>query len=209
MLLRFWYFLHTSSCRMKASSAHGLIRLLDHGIHLRVCTTLVRLLVTLRSLSLSLPPIYNQMVFLWADEKIKLWLFIPGRHSSISENAQSIVSRLKGAMRPSTFKEAIFYDLPYFLNQSQSHWPDHFFENFHYFPYPSCWDWTLGTSWRLWRGSGCAISSFKKFFRKVVHLFLYVVNSFSVHILFSTYLHWQIVEIAFVHEIWGCFHKVP
>ncbi|KAM0934563.1 putative mediator complex subunit Med13, mediator complex, subunit Med13, MID domain of medPIWI [Dioscorea sansibarensis] len=29
------------------------------------------------------------------DEKIKLWLFIPGRLSSISENVQSVVSRLK------------------------------------------------------------------------------------------------------------------
>ncbi|KAJ0968254.1 hypothetical protein J5N97_025171 [Dioscorea zingiberensis] len=29
------------------------------------------------------------------DEKIKLWLFIPGRHSSVSEKAQAAVSRLK------------------------------------------------------------------------------------------------------------------
>lgn len=30
------------------------------------------------------------------DEKIKLWLFLPGRHSSVAETAQAAVSRLRG-----------------------------------------------------------------------------------------------------------------
>jgi mediator of RNA polymerase II transcription subunit 13 len=29
------------------------------------------------------------------DEKIKLWLFLPGRHSSISDKAQAAVSKLR------------------------------------------------------------------------------------------------------------------
>lgn len=30
------------------------------------------------------------------DEKIKLWLFLPGRHSSVVETAQAAVSKLRG-----------------------------------------------------------------------------------------------------------------
>lgn len=30
------------------------------------------------------------------DEKIKLWLFLPGRHSSVVETAQTAVSGLRG-----------------------------------------------------------------------------------------------------------------
>lgn len=32
------------------------------------------------------------------DEKIKLWLFLPGRHSSVAEAAQVAVSRLRGIL---------------------------------------------------------------------------------------------------------------
>lgn len=35
-------------------------------------------------------------VILQADEKIKLWLFLPGWHSSVSESAHAAVSRLRG-----------------------------------------------------------------------------------------------------------------
>lgn len=35
----------------------------------------------------------------YADEKIKLWLFLPGRHSSVVETAQPAVSRLRGIIR--------------------------------------------------------------------------------------------------------------
>lgn len=31
-----------------------------------------------------------------ADEKIKLWLFLPGRYSSVVDTAQAAVCRLKG-----------------------------------------------------------------------------------------------------------------
>ena len=30
------------------------------------------------------------------DEKIKLWLFLPGRYSSVVDKAQAAVSRLRG-----------------------------------------------------------------------------------------------------------------
>lgn len=30
------------------------------------------------------------------DEKLKLWLFLPGRHSTVAEKAQPAVSRLRG-----------------------------------------------------------------------------------------------------------------
>ena len=43
-------------------------------------------------LNLRLDTIYTKH----ADEKIKLWLFLPGRHSSVVETAQSAVSRLRG-----------------------------------------------------------------------------------------------------------------
>ena len=32
------------------------------------------------------------------DEKIKLWLFLPGRHSTVAETAQAAVSRLRGIL---------------------------------------------------------------------------------------------------------------
>lgn len=34
--------------------------------------------------------------FAYPDEKIKLWLFLPGRHSSVVETAQAAVSKLRG-----------------------------------------------------------------------------------------------------------------
>lgn len=32
------------------------------------------------------------------DEKIKLWLFLPGRHSTVADSAQAAVSKLRGTM---------------------------------------------------------------------------------------------------------------
>lgn len=32
----------------------------------------------------------------YTDEKIKLWLFLPGRYASVIEFAQAAVSRLRG-----------------------------------------------------------------------------------------------------------------
>lgn len=34
----------------------------------------------------------------FSDEKIKLWLFLPGRHSSITDKAQAAVSKLRGSI---------------------------------------------------------------------------------------------------------------
>jgi hypothetical protein len=34
--------------------------------------------------------------YILTDEKIKLWLFLPGRHSVVSDTAQPAVSKLRG-----------------------------------------------------------------------------------------------------------------
>lgn len=43
------------------------------------------------------------------DEKIKLWLFLPGHHSSVVENTQSAVSRLRGIMCSRVFPFALLF----------------------------------------------------------------------------------------------------
>lgn len=120
--------------------AHGPIHLLDHGIHHKVCTILVR-----NANSAHLPAMWAVIhsshvesggkskwnfhcrdhstanhVCLYeclSDEKIKLWLFLPGRHSSVVEKAQAAVSRLRGSIYSRVSIALICFDF-HFCNGS-------------------------------------------------------------------------------------------
>lgn len=88
-------FQHIYSCKRKGFSVHGLILLWDPGILLRVCTILVNNFQWInKNKQLHVPHcMYSSY---WSDEKIKLWLFLPGQHSSVVEKAQHAVAKLRG-----------------------------------------------------------------------------------------------------------------
>lgn len=100
MLLHTWCYHRICSYRKKDFWARGPIVLLDLGTPPRACTILVTCVICV--IMIAINGVVGVQFLLIAstaccsDDKIKLWLFLPGNHTSVVEKAQPAISRLRG-----------------------------------------------------------------------------------------------------------------
>lgn len=162
------------------SLVRGVILLLGLGIHLRAYITLVTVCFSITHLATKLSYIYLQLICSftkYADEKIKLWLFVPGRHSSVVDKAKAAVSKLRG-------KLIILIIYIYFLYFYQFSVLRHC--NLCLLMYCSFCIWSVVSTRGFWRGGSCTLSSSKELYRKVslifILLFLFRYNFCKIYI---------------------------
>lgn len=110
---------------------------------------------------------FSNLIFyltLFADEKIKLWLFIPGRHLSVPDKAKAAVSKLRGTCV--TLAIIFFSNIAVWCIVIHVYRITAVPKKKIIICCSSCF-WSLVGTWGFWRGGSCTFSSFKKLYWKV------------------------------------------